>query len=84
MLLALLLICGILAYCMTRHFAHTKEFNPLWFDLDAEVREAEKRAVKPCIAPKPIPFAHKAMYLVDLAICLAAAGGIVWLILNAI
>jgi hypothetical protein len=67
-----LLIIGIItAFCMCRHFALTKEFNPLWFTLDAEVQEAETRQIKPCIEPTPIPMSHKINYILDWAIVIA-------------
>lgn len=46
-ILVLIPLCGFVAYCMCRHFQHTKEFNPLWFDLTPEQQEAEKQAAKP-------------------------------------
>lgn len=85
--LILIPLCGFVAYCMCRHFQHTKEFNPLLFTLDKEVQDANKRQIKPCIEPQQIPKAHIKAYFRDwvLAIlCIGAVSLVAYLIFNAI
>lgn len=62
--------CGLLVYLICKHFIHTKEFNPLWFTLDKEQQEADKRGVKPCIEPTEIPKAYYRSYYRDFFIAI--------------
>jgi hypothetical protein len=54
--------CSLLVYAVCKHFIHTREFNPLFFTLDKEVQEAEKRGIKPIIKPYKPPFTHYLYY----------------------
>lgn len=76
----------IIAVCMCRHFASTKEFNPLFFE-DKELMEAEYRNVKQIINSSPISMKHKISYVLDWLLAILLFGGIcfvVWMVVNSL
>lgn len=64
-LLTIFIICTLIgipiAYCICKHFARAKEFNPRWFD-DMELWESERRNIRPVIEPTTIPKSHYRSY----------------------
>lgn len=83
-LLILIPLCCFISIALCIHTATTKEFNPLFFTLDKEVQESEKRGVKPIIQPYRTPLKHTLMWILDWAILIGAVSFVVYLVLNAI
>lgn len=80
-LIILIPLCAIIAYCMCKHFASTKEYNPLKFDAEYI---AKHREVEPVIKPTPIPMKHYVSYYFWCGVVIGGIAFVVYLVLNAI